>query len=129
MATSEKIINLENLIKGYMADIAKLREEIKVHSDAIKGTVEQDKDYSEVAEKVNAIKKEQNKIKKALEEMDALVAQKMKLIDLKKDLKEMSDAMSDYLNEYSVLTNSTEFVGPDGDVFKILRTAKLAKQK
>jgi len=136
MAKTEKTTNLsydnlsaiEDLIKGYLADMKALREKLKAQKEMLKSTVEQDKDYSVVAEKQDAVKKEVAKVKEVLKKNESFIATQIKVNELSEELKGCQTALSDYLNQYITLTNTTEFVGPDGEVLSIVRSARLVKK-
>jgi hypothetical protein len=53
----------------------------------------------------------------------------MKVEQLMTELKNVQQSLSDYLNEYANLTQSTEFIGPEGELHQIIRTAKLVKKR
>ena len=126
--TYENLSAIEDLIKGYLADMKALREKLKAQKEMLKSTVEQDKDYSVVAEKQDAVKKEVAKVKEVLKKNESYIATQIKVNELSEELKACQTALSDYLNQYITLTNTTEFVGPDGEVLSIVRSAKLVKK-
>jgi Skp family chaperone for outer membrane proteins len=128
-STYQNLSAIENLIKGYLADITSLRDKLKAQKEMLRDTVEQDKDYSEVAEKQSAVKKEVAKAKEVLKKNDSYIATQMKADEISEELKACQTALSDYLNQYIALTNTSEFVGPDGEVLSIVRSAKLVKKK
>lgn len=125
----ENLSAIEDLIKGYLADMNSLREKLKAQREMLKSTIEQDKDYSIVADKQDAVKREVAKVKEVLKKNESVIANQMKVNELGEELKACQTALSDYLNQYITLTNTTEFVGPDGEVLSIIRSAKLVKRK
>lgn len=125
----QNLLAIEELIKGYLADIQAIKEKLKAHKEMVKGAIEQDKDYSLVAEKQNAAKKEVAKVKETLVKTPAITTAQLKVNELQTELKDAQNALSDYLNQYIQLTQTSEFVGPDGEVLQIVRSAKLVKQK
>lgn len=129
MPDAKKIINLENLIKGYLTDIANLRDKLRAQREMIKSTIEGDRDFSEAATKTAELKKKETEIKQKLVKVEAVVATKMKVEQLMTELKNVQQSLSDYLNEYANLTQSTEFIGPEGELHQIVRTAKLVKKR
>ncbi len=129
MADAQRILNLENLIKGYLADIAKLREKLSAQKEMLKSAIDGDKDYSEAAAKTAEVKKKEAEIKQKLAKVDAVVGTKMQIEKISTELKNVLLSLSDYLNEYADITKSTEFVGPDGELLQIVRNAKLVNKK
>lgn len=129
MPDAKKIINLENLIKGYLTDIANLRDKLRAQREMMKSTIEGDRDFSEAAAKTAELKKKETELKQKLVKVEAVVATKMKVEQLMTELKNVQQSLSDYLNEYANLTQSTEFIGPEGELHQIVRTAKLVKKR
>lgn len=127
--TAQNLLTLEDLIKGYLADIAAIKEKMKAHKEVLQSSIEQDKDYSIVAEKQQAVKKEVATVKEKLVKTPAVTNAQMKVKELQTDLKDAQHSLSDYLNQYIALTQSSEFIGPDGEVMQIVRSARLVKRK
>jgi hypothetical protein len=129
MADAQRILNLENLIKGYLGDIAKLREKLGVQKEMLKSSIEGDKDFSEAAAKTAEVKKKEAEIRQKLAKVDAVVGIKMQIEKISTELKNVQLSLSDYLNEYADITKSTEFIGPEGELLQIVRNAKLVNKK
>lgn len=129
MADAQRILNLENLIKGYLGDIAKLREKLGAQKEMLKSSIEGDKDFSEAAAKTAEVKKKEAEIRQKLAKVDAVVGTKMQIEKISTELKNVQLSLSDYLNEYADITKSTEFIGPDGELLQIVRNAKLVNKK
>ncbi len=122
-------LNLEEMIKGYMADITRLREKLKSQREMFNQSFEQDKVYSEVAEQQKAANRKKTEAKQRIVKTDAVSAVKMTMKEIQDELKDAQQALSDYLNRYIMVSNSNEFMGPDGELHQIVRTAKLVKKK
>jgi hypothetical protein len=125
----QNLLAIEDLIKGYLSDIASVKEKLKAHKEMLKSTIEGDKDYSVVAEKQSAVKKEVAKVKEVLVKNSSIISTQLKVNELNTELRDAQSALSDYLNQYIQLTQSSEFIGPDGEVLHIERKARLVKRK
>lgn len=125
----QSLLAIEDLIKGYLSDIAAVKEKLKAHKEMLKSSIEGDKDYSVVAEKQSEVKKEVAKVKEVLVKSPSIISTQMKVNELNTELRDAQSALSDYLNQYIQLTQSTEFIGPDGEVMQIERKARLIKKK
>lgn len=125
----QNLLAIEDLIKGYLSDIAAVREKLKAHKEMLKSAIEGDKDYSIVAEKQSAVKKEVAKVKEVLVKNSSIISTQLKVNELNTELRDAQSALSDYLNQYIQLTQSSEFIGPDGEVLHIERKARLVKRK
>ena len=51
-----------------------------------------------------------------------------KVKELSSEVKEMNQALSDYLSEYTKMTGTSEIEGEDGEVREIIRITKLIKK-
>ncbi len=126
---ADALLNLEQMIKGYLSDIERIRSKLKSQKEMFNQSFEQDKDYSEVEVQYKQLTKKKNEAKEKIVKSDAVSAVKMEVSNLQFELKEAQQALSDYLNKYVQVTQKSEFIGPDGEAFQIVRTARLVKQK
>lgn len=123
------LLHLEQMIHGYLSDVERLRKQLKSQKEMFKQSFEQDKDFNEVSEKQKEVKRAHNEVKQRIARTDGVSAVKTKIEELQSEMKDVQQALSDYLNRYSQLTQATSFTGPDGEVLTIVRTAKLVKKK
>ncbi|MBI1862715.1 hypothetical protein HYS00_01200 [Candidatus Microgenomates bacterium] len=126
---AETLIHLEQMINGYLTDIARTREKLKSQKEMFKQTFEQDKDYNEVSEEQKAVKRKHNEVKQKIAKTDSVTAVKMTIDEIQSEMKDLQQSLSDYLHRYIQLTQATSFTGPGGEVLTIVRTAKLVKKK
>lgn len=126
--SGEILINMEAMIKNYIATIDKQSEEAKKLKEMLDDIFENDptfkdhKDKSKEAAKVLAGTKAQ--ILKRPQAAD--LADKIKT--LKNEQRENQDALSDYLQEYQRLSGATEIETDDGRMHQIVYTAKLIRK-
>jgi len=124
-----EIMNLENMIRTNNSQIAKLSEELSEARQMLKDAFEGDTTYREHADAA----KDANKIKNAtraqiLKKPDvAQIATNVKV--LTSELKELKEALSDYLREFNRLSGIFEIEGDDGELFEIVYVAKLVKKR
>lgn len=128
-STVDTLLHLEQMINGYLTDIARLREKMKSQKEMFKQSFEQDKDYSEIAEEQKAVKRKHNEVKQKIAKQDGVTAVKMTIEELQTEMKDAQQSLSDYLHRYVGLTQATSFTGPGGEVLTIVRSAKLVKKK
>lgn len=125
----QTVMNLENMIRTNNAQIAKLSEELSEAREMLKDTFEGDITYREHADAA----KEANKVKNAtkaqiLKKPDvAQIATNVKV--LTSELKELKQALSDYLREFNRLSGMTEIEGDNGELLEIVYVAKLVKKR
>lgn len=126
---AQAVMNLENMIKTNNSQIAKLSVELSEAREMLKDAFEGDTTYREHAEAA----KDANKIKNAtkaqiLKKPDvAQIATNVKV--LTSELKELKEALSDYLREFNRLSGITEIEGDDGELLEIVYVAKLVKKR
>lgn len=125
----EERLSIEQMIKNYMSDISRIREKLKTQKDMFKSSFESDKEFSDVDTEHKAIARKKTVAKQRIIKTDAVSAVSMKIKEIQEEMKETQQALSDYLNRYIQVSDSTEFMGPDGEVHQIVRTAKLVKKK
>ncbi|QQR64123.1 hypothetical protein IPH70_01145 [Candidatus Roizmanbacteria bacterium] len=111
-----------------MSDISRIREKLKTQKDMFKSSFESDKEFSDVDTEHKAIARK-TVAKQRIIKTDAVSAVSMKIKEIQEEMKETQQALSDYLNRYIQVSDSTEFMGPDGEVHQIVRTAKLDKEE
>lgn len=130
-ASSEmnQLLTLEQMIKGYIADLERIQGQVKTQKDMFNRSFEQDKEYSEVDAEVKTLARKKTEQKQRIVKSDAVSAVQMKIDELQTELKETRQSLSDYLNRYIHLTQKSEFLGPDGEAYQIIHTAKLVKKK
>lgn len=127
--SAQTVLNLENMIKTNNSQIAKLSIELSEAREMLKDAFEGDTTYREHAEAA----KDANKIKSAtkaqiLKKPDvAQIATNVKV--LTSELKELKEALSDYLREFNRLSGITEIEGDDGELLEIVYVAKLVKKR
>ncbi|OGK09865.1 hypothetical protein A2767_01580 [Candidatus Roizmanbacteria bacterium RIFCSPHIGHO2_01_FULL_35_10] len=129
MAELNELMTLEQMIKGYMGDLVRIQEKIKTQKEMFKQSFEQDKDYSKAEEEAKELIRKKTEQKQRIVKTDAVSAVQMKIDELQTELKEARQSLSDYLNRYILLTQKSEFLGPDGEAYQIVRSAKLVKKK
>lgn len=127
-SSGEILVNMEAMIKNYIATIDKQADEAKKLKEMLDDILDNDptykdhKDKSKEAAKVLAGTKAQ--ILKRPQAAD--LADKIKT--LKTEQKENQDALSDYLQEYQRMSGVTEIETDDGKMHQIVYTAKLVRK-
>jgi hypothetical protein len=122
------LMNMEAMIKSHITSIDKLKEEAEKHSSMLKDIFENDptfKEHSEAAKEASRIKTAtKNQILKRPDAGD--LNEKVK--SFKSQIKEQTEALSDYLREYQRMSGVNEIEGEDGEMREIVYVAKLIKK-
>ncbi|EKD90998.1 MAG: hypothetical protein ACD_30C00052G0016 [uncultured bacterium] len=127
-SSSQILLNMEGLIKNHITTIDKLSEELKKHKEMLDDIFSNDKTYQEHLEKA----KEASKIKQVTRQQILRQPQAgeldKKVKEMKAQIKENQQSLSDYLQEYARMSGVSEIEGDDGEVREIVYSAKLRKK-
>lgn len=127
VAVAEEL-NLEALIKRYISNIEITHQELKTQKEMFDSAFENDETYREH----NRLAKEAAKVKSATRQQilkqPTVAALDEKIKDMKLQILEMENALSDYLQQYQKQTGATSIEGDDGEVREIVSVVKLVKR-
>lgn len=121
-------LEMEGLIKNHIASIDKLKEEAKQYRQMIEDVLINDAVYKEHDQKAKEAAKIKGATKKQIMSQPAVSATASKLKDAQARVKDLSNALSEYLREYARLTGNNEIEGLDGEVREIIFVAKVVKK-
>lgn len=122
------LINLESLIKSHISQIDKLKEEGKTSQEMLNDFLENDKTYKDHSEKAKEANKVKSKTKIQLLKQPQAAALADKTKSAKSSLRELQNALSEYLREYSRISGANEIETENGEVREIIYFAKLVKK-
>ena len=122
------ITNLQNLINETLNKITTIGEEVKPLDEMISSVLENDEIYRKHMEEAKQASKLKNTTKAEIVKRPDVSNVFAKVKDKKADLKEAKESLSEYLQEYSRLTEQRQFETNDGTVQEIVYTAKLVKR-
>lgn len=123
-----QFLELEQIIRNHIANIERIKADLKIQREMFEDSFNSDPVFREQAEAV----KEANKIKIATRQQIlkqpavALLGEKVK--NLKFDLKEEENALSDYLQQYQQMSGATEIEDGNGGLRQIVNVVKLLKK-
>lgn len=125
----ERIMSLENMINGYILDLEKLQKDLKEQSAMLKDSFENDADYAAIADKAREVQKMKKEAKDKLLQDPSISLLDAKVTDLKSEVKDVRQALSDYLQQYYRESGLTSITAADGEVRELVATVKLVKKK
>lgn len=125
----ERIMSLENMINGYLMDLEKLQKDLKEQSTMLKDVFENDADYAAASEKAKDVQKMKNEIKDKLISDPSIALLDAKVNDLKTEVKDARQALSDYLHQYYLESGLTQITDSAGEVREIVTSVKLVKKR
>lgn len=121
------MVEMESLIARYLGDIEVMRGKIKEEMSMFKDAFQNDKEYVEQEAKVKEANRAKNAIKQRILKQPALAEADEKIKHMKSEMKNMQEALSDYLREYQRNSNMTQIVLPNGDTMQIIHVTRLKK--
>ena len=122
------IIELEGSIKGHLSAIDRLSEELKKHREMLEDIFTNDSTYQQHSEQAKEATKIKTKTKQQILKQPHVADISNKVKDMRSELKELKEALSDYLREYQRLSGVNEIEGDDGEIREIVYVAKLVKK-
>ena len=122
------VLEMEGLIKNHIASIDKLKAEAKQFKQMIEDVLLNDAVYKEHDQKAKEATKIKGATKKQILSQPAVASTVSKLKDARQRVKELTNALSEYLREYARLTGTNEIEGLDGEVREIIFVAKVLKK-
>jgi len=121
------LLNLESLIKSYLSKLENLKASLKEQKEIYDNSFESDAVYHENAEKAKEAAMVKNATRLQILKQPALMELSEKISDIKMDIKEAEDTLSDYLIQYQKETGFNQIETDDGQTMIIVNRAKLVK--
>ena len=125
---AELLGNLESSIKEHIASIDTSKAELKKLKEMLSDMFANDPTYQEHDKAVKETTKIRVKTKSELLKQPEAAQLHNKIRELSSELKDLQNALSDYLREYQRLSGSNEIEGDDGEIREIVYVAKLVKR-
>jgi hypothetical protein len=122
------LIELESMIKSNMKGVDNRKSELKKTREMIASVLENDATYKEHEKTAKEAAKIKNATRSELMKLSHNAQLVSKMHELAAEIKEMNDALSDYLREYQRMSGSNEIEDDDGTVREIVYVAKLIKK-
>ncbi len=123
--TLHQIQNLTSLINGHILGIDRQREALGKVKEQLDGTLNNDPGYQEADTKAKEASTERAKVKARILQQPNAHDLNFKVKEIRIELKQLGEELSNFLAEYQKLTGSNEFEGEDGEIRQIVYTAKL----
>lgn len=119
------LLRLEEMIKSNRKIIETSREELKEQRQMLKDTFENDPVYLEHNEEVKKATKVRSATKTEILKKADVATLNEKVKSLQSQLRESTEALSDYLREYQRVSGLTTIEVENGEVLEIVYVAKL----
>jgi len=123
------LINLESLIKNALLKIQNLKEEIKKEKEMFEDGLNNDTVYNQTQQKLIEATNVKNETRKQMLKQPAIITVSQKLKDLREELKELQESLSNALQQYRLSSGQTQIETDSGEVLEIVFTARLVKKR
>lgn len=124
---STAFLELEGLIKRYVGQIENLKEELKKQKEMLDDAFGNDAVYKEQEEKAKEAVGVKSATKQQILQQPVLVETREKIDDLRTQIKEAEEVLSDYLIQFQKSTGFNEIEADNGETLIIVNHAKLVK--
>lgn len=125
---AELVVSLTNLINANLLEISNIEKEISQNKEMIDNVLENDSTYKEHAEKAKEAARIKGNTKKEIFKRPDVKHVVEKLTELKSNLSDTKDELSNYIQEYARVSGQTYFESEDGTIQEIVYVAKLRKK-
>jgi len=126
-ATSD-FLNLESLIKSYVAKIDLAEKELREKNQMLKDAFESDAVYKEHADKAKEANRVKSATKQQILKQPNLAELNERIKDIKFDVNEQQAVLTDYLSQYQQQTGANQIEVGDGEVMDIITVVKLSRR-
>lgn len=124
----EDLLNLENLIRNHVAEIDKLKLEIKQVREMFEDSFNNNPTYREHAERVKEVSKGKASVRSEILKQPSVANLNQKLKDLRFDVNEKQKTLSDLLVDYKEQTKATQLDLFGGQTMELVTSVKLVRK-
>lgn len=126
---SNDLISIENLINSSNTRLITLGRELFDQKEMLASMLDNDLAFRESKMASDKLSKETKIIKQKFTHQPEAAKVSEKIHDTQIQIKELRQALSDYLTQYVTLSGSRQLETPDGVLLDIVYTAKLVNKK
>lgn len=126
-SAASMLLNIESMIKSHYMQIEQLSLESKKHQEMLEDIFVNDPVYQKHVEEAKEVNKKKNGSRQAILNRPEVTELATKVKGMKNDVKELRDALSDYLREYQRISGMSE-IEVDGEIRDIVYSAKLVRK-
>lgn len=128
--TNEAVTSLfaiENLIKTHISHIETVKIELQKQAEMFNDVLNNDPKFKEASEEGKAVNKKKAEAKQEILKSPANASLNQKIKDMRQELKELKNALSNYLQQYQKIADTDQIESEDGEVRQIVYNAHLVK--
>ncbi len=125
---AQSLISLESMINRYVGDIEKMKEQLKTQKDMFNDAVQNDAEYAKEETKAKEINRAKNAAKQKITKQPAVASIVERMNTMKDEIKEMQEALSNYLQQFQKIAGTNQLVAENGEIREIVTTHRLIKK-
>ncbi len=125
---AQSLISLESMINRYVGDIEKMKEQLKTQKDMFNDAVQNDAEYAQEEAKAKEINRVKNAAKQKITKQPAVASIVERMNTMKDEIKEMQEALSNYLQQFQKIAGTNQLVAENGEIREIVTTHRLIKK-
>lgn len=122
-------LELERMIKRYLEEVDKLKDQMKTQREALNQTVENDAAFSQEDAKVKEAKKTVSALRQKIMKQPAVLDAVERIKSLKEDLSDVQETISALAQQYEEVAKTNQIVKEDGEVLEIVRKYSVRKKR
>lgn len=131
IATSKdslSMLQIESIIKRYLTDIQKLQERYKEKKSMFDDSFNNDANYKTLADKAKEATRLKTAAKQQLMKSPAIEQLAQEVKDMKEEMADLEQSVSDYLQEYQRVSGSNQLETDDGQILEIVQVTKVVRK-
>ena len=121
---ADSFLDLSTNINSHLSQIERLKEQLGKLRDMLQGVYDSDPTYQTHNAAVKEATKIRSQTKKQIQKQPPVLDLITKIADLKAHIKDLTETLSDYLDQYAK-TGQTSIETPDGKIKQIIFVPKL----
>lgn len=122
-------LELESMIKRYLDEVDKLKDQMKTQKEMLNQTVENDATFSQEDSKVKEAKKVVSALRQKIMKQPAVVDAVERIKSIKEDLSDVQETISALAEQYQEVAKTNQIVKEDGEVLEIVRKYSVRKKR
>lgn len=125
---SLSMLQIESIIKRYLTDIQKLQERYKEKKSMFDDSFNNDANYKTLADKAKEATRLKTAAKQQLMKSPAIEQLAQEVKDMKEEMADLEQSVSDYLQEYQRVSGSNQLETDDGQILEIVQVTKVVRK-
>lgn len=126
-AAVTSLFAIENLIKTHISHIDSVKIELAKQAEMFNDVLNNDAGYKEAADKIKELGKKKAEAKQNILKSPSNASLNQKIKDMRQEIKELKNALSNYLQQYQKIADTDQIESEDGEVRQIVYNAHLIK--